>query len=143
MNLNKVLSIGLLFVFALSACQSTPSAPTQAPPAAPTAYPGPAQGYPVPDQGYPSPAQGYPAPLQNPPSAYPGPQAGGEIPWDQVQAKISSGEVTKVMQTHDLKIVLTLNDGTTLTTVEPQIDAIMQMIKQCGDPCKNILVSTE
>ena len=51
--------------------------------------------------------------------------------------------MTVVMQTHALKVYLTLKDGRTLLSIEPAIDEVMKVIQSCGDPCKNILVATE
>jgi hypothetical protein len=56
---------------------------------------------------------------------------------------ILNGEVTQVMQTHELKVYLTLKDGRTLLAFEPQIDEVMKVIQSCGDPCSKILIATE
>lgn len=74
---------------------------------------------------------------------YPGVLDGTEVNWVQAVSMILNGEVTQVMQTHDLEVYLTLKDGRTLHSIEPQIDDVMKVIQSCGDPCKNILVATE
>lgn len=74
---------------------------------------------------------------------YPGVQDGAEVYWEQAVAMILNGEVTQVMQTHDLKVYLTLKDGRTLFSIEPAIDDVMRIIESCGDPCKAIMIATE
>ena len=146
-----------------SACQLNPPAaatPTPVATAAPTsAAPAiPANAYPVPYpllptlDPYLAPALPYPGayPAQVAPLApgeaavlYPGVLDGAEVYWNQAVAMLQNGEVEKVMQTHDLKVYLTLKDGRTLLSYEPQIDEVMKAIQACGDPCKDILVATE
>ena len=101
------------------------------------------------------PGQVYPGSTESPAnlSAYPGPttstvlypdaKSGDEVSWNQALSMIQNGEVTQVMQSHDLKVYLTLQDGRTLMTVEPAIDEIIKMIKKCGENCKNIQIATE
>ena len=72
-----------------------------------------------------------------------GVEDGAEVYWEQAVAMILNGEVTQVMQTHDLKVYLTLKDGRTLSSIEPVIDDVMRIIDFCGEPCKDILVATE
>ncbi len=66
-----------------------------------------------------------------------------DLPWAQAQPLITGGLVTKASQSHSLIVRLTLTDGRVLTTQEPKIDEIMNVIKQCGAPCSKIQVSTE
>jgi len=56
---------------------------------------------------------------------------------------IGSGLVTKVMQTHDMKVYVTLEDGRTFVTVEPAIDDIIRLIEECGELCQDIKIATE
>ncbi len=74
---------------------------------------------------------------------YPELKDGDEVDWSKVVGIIMSGQVSKVVQTHDLKVYLTLKDGRTIVSVEPVIDELMGLIDYCGDPCKDILVATE
>lgn len=75
--------------------------------------------------------------------AYPELTDGSEISWDQALGLLRSGQVTRVSQRHDLTVALTLQDGRTLQTLEPEIDAILKEIETCGDFCRNIRVATE
>ncbi len=54
-----------------------------------------------------------------------------------------SGQVKFVMQSHNLKVDMTLKDGTVLQTVEPAIDMIWHDYYLCGDPCKDTIFATE
>jgi hypothetical protein len=96
----------------------------------------------VPDP-YAYPDQGAPLAPGDAGVLYPGVQDGTEVYWVQAVSMILNGEVTQVMQTHDLKVYLTLKDGRTLFSLEPEIDTVIQVIRSCGDPCKAIMIATE
>lgn len=154
-----IVTLAILFLLALvvSACQSAaPASPsptaavTQAPLPPAETYP---QPYPLmtidpylpPVDPYPSAYPALNAPLTPGQSAglYPGAQDGAEVLWHQAVAMILYGEVVQVVQTHELKVYLTLKDGRTLLAIEPEIDQVMRVIETCGDPCKEILIATE
>ena len=133
MKLVKLIPLLILLVLLLSACQMTqPASSTEEQPYPETGeeveipYPDPTQ-----EQAYPGPGQGA------------NPQISNEIPWDQVEAMLLNGDVIKVMQTHDLKVYLTLKDESLAVTVEPEIDAIIKLLKECGDPCLYVAIATE
>ena len=149
----------LLLAVVLSACQSGQPTASEA-----TEYPGPAQGappiqapgsgqeYPYPSQTYPYPSQmiPYPYPSVNSESApgssavmYPDAKDGDEIYWGMVMGMIQNGEVAKVVQTHERKLFVTLKDGRSFTSWEPNVDDVLMVIQECGDPCKDIAVATE
>ena len=69
--------------------------------------------------------------------------ANGEVSWAEALEVLNSGEVKLVSQTHDLQVSLVLNDGRTIKTISPSIDAIFQAIRECGDACSNIVQMTE
>jgi hypothetical protein len=92
--------------------------------------------------------QSYPAPAAKPLVAqlepvYPDLKDGSEVQWSQVQSIVFSGQVTKIGQTHDLNVYITLKDGRTFKVVEPAIDDILKLVQQCGDLCKDIKVATQ
>jgi len=124
------------------------------------AYPGPADG----TQAAPVPMSPYPAAevVVTPAAAsaaYPGPTApamtaqaapvlpdlkdGASVDWSQVKAIIFSGQVAQVGQTHDLNVTIILKDGRTFKTVEPAIDDVINLVKSCGELCKDIRIATE
>ena len=74
---------------------------------------------------------------------YPDLKDGDSLQWYQAVGVIYLGQVTKVLQDHSLNVYITLKDGRTLVTVEPQIDDILKVIEQCGEICKDIRVATE
>lgn len=123
-------------VLALAACQSSQSEGSK-----PTSYPGPGQQVDVEGQGYPAP--GTPAVKTSAGALYPDLKDGDEVYWHQAVTMMQNGEVAKVMQAHSLQVTLTLKDGRALKTVEPEIDAVLQVIKECGDLCQGIQVATE
>jgi hypothetical protein len=132
------LAILAVLVLAAAGCQSATPAATQAPA---EAYPEP---YPVEAiEPYVPPAEAAPLAPAKVNELYPGIQDGAEVSWAQAVAMIENGEVVQVMQTHELKVYLTFWDGRTLVTVEPEIDEINRVIKDCGDPCKEIKLATE
>jgi hypothetical protein len=65
------------------------------------------------------------------------------LSWSEARQLILDGKVKQVMQAHSLQVTLTLGDGSTRTTVEPQIDEVIRVIKDCGDRCKSIAIATE
>lgn len=158
MNFKMSSILLILALVALNACSSP--APTGEP--SPTAgqspeYPPPAQGYPDPVQEYPS-LEEYPYPLsgqelpaqdlQNPyplPESLPYPSVldPEEVPFDQASAMVMDGEVAQVLQTHDLRVILTLKDGRRFISVQPEIDEILNLIEECGEPCQEIVIITE
>jgi hypothetical protein len=107
------------------------TAPTEpAPPAEATAYPAPA------------------LPTTLPPTAgqkegYPPPGTPIMMDWATAQTFLLSGQVTQVIQSHSLQVILTLIDGRQIITTEPALDDVVKFIQQCGEPCKNITVTTE
>lgn len=65
------------------------------------------------------------------------------IPWEQAADLIRNGLVESVVQTHALEVTLELEDGRSLTTIEPQIDDVFQVINECGEPCSDMTLATE
>ena len=135
----------LLLAVLLSACQSGQPAVPETP-----EYPGPAQG--APPVQAPISGQEYPYPGQDvmslvtptyPPVLYPDAKDGDEIYWGMVMAMIQNGEVAKVVQTHERKLFVTLKDGRSFISWEPNVDDVLNIIQDCGEPCKDIAVATE
>jgi hypothetical protein len=93
-------------------------------------------------------AMAYPSPVVQPLTpqtapVYPDLKDGAEVAWSQVRDIIFSGQVVKVGQTHDLNVYITLKDDRTFKTVEPAIDDVINLIKACGDLCKDIKIATQ
>ncbi|MBN2550108.1 MAG: hypothetical protein JXB15_13170 [Anaerolineales bacterium] len=128
----------VVFVTALALAACQPSQPEEV---TSTAYPGPDQQATVEGQGYPAP--GATVEKISVGSLYPDLKDGDEVYWNQAVAMIQNGEVTKVMQAHSLQVTLTLKDGRALITLEPEMDAVLQVITECGDLCQGIQIATE
>jgi hypothetical protein len=74
----------------------------------------------------------------NPPNSIP-----SSLSWSEAKQLILDGKVKQVTQTHSLLVTLAFMDGSTRTTIEPQIDEVITVIKECGDRCKGIAIGTE
>lgn len=70
-------------------------------------------------------------------------RAENEITWAEAVGIIRSGEIESVFQTHDRRVEIVLADGTTVTTVEPTLDAVFEELQACGDRCSHVTVATE
>ena len=110
-------------------------------------YPGPSAQTPPESEdpgSYPFP-QAQPAPSLGGISdfTYPNVEDGGELSWFQARSTIMNGYVVQVVQTHELKVLLTLEDGRTLITYEPNIDDVLKIVEECGELCKDVVVATE
>jgi hypothetical protein len=146
MKIRSFLSVALLLVIALSACQSAvPSVETQEPAAssptqAPQVVPSEGETYPAPAA---IPTKTAPPPVAEGESLYPGPQSGDEISWEAAVALINNSEVAQVVQTHNLQVTLDLKDGRSLIAREPNIDDVFTVIEGCGQPCTDISIATE
>jgi hypothetical protein len=66
-----------------------------------------------------------------------------EIGWDAARELILSGQVSQVTQLHSREVTITLPDGRTVTTTEPEIDDVFDLLQECGEPCANVAVATE
>lgn len=66
-----------------------------------------------------------------------------EVPWPEARELILSGEVRQIVQFHSLEVTLELKDGSRVETVEPEIDAVFDVVDSCGEPCADIVLVTE
>ena len=136
----------ITIVFMLVACQPAAPTPTSEPPATEElSEPYPAQEATTAsgDQdGYPAP-QGQTAEGLSGEPGYPAPGEAEMISWEEAQSLILEGQVTQVTQLHNLSVYLKLQDGSTVQTIEPNIDDVFDVIEQCGDPCADIAIATE
>mgnify|MGYP005839310271 CR=1 FL=1 len=71
------------------------------------------------------------------------PRVERNVSWDDAVTILNRGDVEQVFQTHDLQVILTLEDGTTLHTTEPEIDLIFEEVQKCGEACEDIVLATE
>ena len=66
-----------------------------------------------------------------------------EVDWLTTIEIIRSGQVSQVIQAHNLDVILTLKDGSQIKTSEPAIDEIFKEIELCGETCSEILLITD
>jgi len=65
------------------------------------------------------------------------------VSWEEAEALILSGQVEQVAQAHSLEVTLYLRDGRQLSTTEPKIDEVFDVIGRCGEPCADMILATE
>lgn len=75
--------------------------------------------------------------------SHPSSDASSSLSWSEARQLILDGRVKQIVQAHSLKVTLMLTDGSEHTTLEPQIDEVMRLIKECGDRCKGVALLTE
>jgi len=68
---------------------------------------------------------------------------GKPVEWNTAVTEVLAGHATCLGQSHNLTVVLTLKNGTKWVTMEPTIDDIFQVYKQCGPTCTGMTLSTE
>jgi hypothetical protein len=67
----------------------------------------------------------------------------GEVDWATAIEILHTGQVTEVMQSHNLEVTLTLEDGSQIKTIEPAIDDVFREVELCGRVCREIVLITE
>lgn len=66
----------------------------------------------------------------------------GFVEWDRAVSMISECQIESVAQFHSLRVSLLTVDAATLYTIEPYIDAVLDVINENNPPCQ-IGVMTE
>jgi hypothetical protein len=120
----------LLAVLALSACGGSKN------------YPGPGESYPLPlVEEIPT---NTPLPTVAPgAAAYPEIASDSSVTWSQAETMMRNGEVAEILLLKDLWFNLSLKDGRLLKSQQPAADSIDVVIKDCGDACAAIEISSE
>lgn len=70
-------------------------------------------------------------------------EGGTAITWEETKTLILDGQVVQVTQRHSLIVTLALKDGRIVTTVEPEIGAVIVLLDECGENCKDVIRTTE
>ena len=145
----------LLFIIILSACQTegpeketTPNPLTTSESAVAEAIPTSASVEELPPVQKPvnpvNPDEPYPMPIELVPyNPYPSPVAGEEIGWEEISGILSDGNVVDIFQVLTLQVTIYLANGKVLITAEPEYNAIMRLIEECGVDCYDIRKVTE
>lgn len=56
---------------------------------------------------------------------------------------IFSGDVESIVQSHDRKVILQDKNGSQFIAIEPELDSVIQIVKQCGEKCLNVDIMTK
>ncbi len=57
---------------------------------------------------------------------------GNTVSWDDAKTIIKERDVESVFQRHSLDVEISMADGTTYSTTEPQIDDVIRWVEECG-----------
>lgn len=157
--MKPTLLIMVLLVVLLTACQTAAPVETEAPSSVETRIPSPMQVVITPSATTPAVAVKTPEPTDNGPypgaveptkydpnnpAPYPGPGEGGTpVEWEEATRLILEGKVAQVTSFDNLMVIMVLKDGETVNTRQPTLDAVLDVIDECGDLCKDIELLTE
>ena len=142
--MKKALLIVVVFALLLAACQPAVSTETEAPAPVETQILPPASAE---ETLEPAGSEPYPGAVEpvvpDAALAYPVPEeVGTPVGWEEATKLILDGKVAQVNQYDNLIVILVLKDGQTVSTTEPAIDDVFNLIEECGDLCKDIEVPT-
>ncbi len=107
------------------------------------------KNYPGPDDSYPLPlAEDIPANTPMPTvapgePAYPDIATDSSVTWAQAETMIRNGEVASILLLKDLWFNLSLKDGRLLKSIQPAADSLDVVIKDCGEACTAIAITSE
>jgi len=142
--MKPALLIVVVLTLILAACQTAKPTETAAPVLGETQSLPPAPAEATPETAVDEP---YPGAVElvdpNATPAYPAPDEGGTpVEWEEATKLILEGKVAQVTQYDNLTVILVLKDGQTMSTLEPALDEVFNLIEECGDLCKDIEVPT-
>jgi len=107
------------------------------------------KNYPGPDDSYPLPlAEDIPANTPLPTvapgaPAYPDIGTDSSVTWAQAETMMRNGEVASILLLKDLWFNLQLKDGRLLKSTQPAADSIDVVVKDCGEVCTAIVITSE
>lgn len=134
------LSLVLLVLVSLAACQSAKPAVSPTQPASDSSYPAPAQGGTTSDSNASTTKPEQPGPGSSA-VLYPDPKSGDIVLWSQAEAMILNGEVVKITRDGELQVTLDLKDGRSLIARGVNAETVQQVLERCGDICKDITLA--
>lgn len=65
------------------------------------------------------------------------------IPWEEAVEIIKTGQATLVRQSSNLDVTIILKTAALISTRQPQLNDVLEVIKQCGDACKDIKIVSD
>lgn len=63
-----------------------------------------------------------------------------QISWEEIVEKVKSCNVQQVLQTHDLKVAVVMDDGTVYSGIEPAIDEILKLAEEASHECDESII---
>ncbi len=70
-------------------------------------------------------------------------QAATTVSWEQAVDLINGGDVVSAFQAHNRLVTLNLRDGSVETAMEPELDDLFDVVRDCGTPCDTIALASE
>ncbi len=78
------------------------------------------------------------------PQAQPKPSADPNTNWDYAKSLIENCRVTEVVQAHSREVYLKLKNGSTVNTIEPNLDDIFEIVRNSSQKCgEGVVIGTE
>jgi hypothetical protein len=65
------------------------------------------------------------------------------VSWAELEALILSGKAAMVAETHSNWAIVTLRDGRSVTSREPERGAVFRIVERCGSRCAGIGIAIE
>lgn len=65
------------------------------------------------------------------------------VSWAELERIILSGQAVMVAETHSNWAIVTLRDGRSVASREPERGAVFQVVSRCGEACRGIGIAIE
>jgi len=65
------------------------------------------------------------------------------VSWSELESLILDGKAVMVAETHSNWAIVTLRNGQTVTSKEPERGAVFHVLARCGAPCAGIGIAIE
>jgi hypothetical protein len=66
-----------------------------------------------------------------------------QVSWAELESLILGGKAVMVAETHSNWAIVTLRDGTSVTSREPERGAVFRVLARCGARCEGVGVAIE
>jgi hypothetical protein len=65
------------------------------------------------------------------------------VSWAELERLILGGQAVMVAETHSNWAIVTLRDGRSIASKEPERGAVFRIVSRCGQPCAGIGIAIE
>jgi hypothetical protein len=65
------------------------------------------------------------------------------VSWQELESLILGGKAVMVAETHSNWAIVTLGDGRSVASREPERGAVFRVVSQCGAACRGIAIAIE